>query len=115
MLLVCPTNHGTWYRYVKDQPGAPIAVVFPEGPIASDRDVLLAPIRGAANPNAALLLTGWIASKWSYPLAHGPRERIPSRLRSLALRLNGWVKKIKGATLGNDVRKKKNTSRQVLG
>lgn len=63
MLLVCPTNHGTWYRYVKDQPGVPLSVAFPEGPIASDRDVLLAPIRGAANPNAALLLTGWIASK----------------------------------------------------
>ena len=63
MLMVCPTSHGTWYRYVKDQPGAPVAAVFPEGPVATDRDMLLTPIKGAGNPNAALLLTGWAASK----------------------------------------------------
>jgi iron(III) transport system substrate-binding protein len=63
MLMVCPTGHGTWYRYVKDQPGAPLAAVFPEGPIATDRDMLLTPIKGAAHPSAALLLTGWIGSK----------------------------------------------------
>lgn len=63
MLMVCPTSHGTWYRYVKDQPGAPLAAVFPEGPIATDRDMLITPIKGAPHPNAALLLTGWIGAK----------------------------------------------------
>jgi iron(III) transport system substrate-binding protein len=63
MLLVCPAGHGSFYRYVKDQPGVPLEAVFPEGPIATNRDVLIAPINGAANPNAALLLTGWVASK----------------------------------------------------
>ena len=29
----------------------------------ANRDVPIAPIKGAANPNAALLLTGWVASK----------------------------------------------------
>src|SRR6266498_3672290 len=60
MLLVCPAGHGSFYRYVKDQP---LGAVFPEGPIVANRDVLIAPIKGAANPNAALLLTGWVASK----------------------------------------------------
>jgi ABC-type Fe3+ transport system substrate-binding protein len=63
MLLVCPAGHGSFYRYVKDQPGVPLGAVFPEGPIVANRDVLIAPIKGAANPNAALLLTGWVASK----------------------------------------------------
>ena len=63
MLMVCPTSHGTWYRYVKDQPGAPVAAVFPDGPIVTDRDMILTPIKGAGHPNAALLLTGWIGSK----------------------------------------------------
>jgi iron(III) transport system substrate-binding protein len=63
MLLVCPAGHGSFYRYVKDQPGVPLGAVFPEGPIVANRDVLIAPIRGAAHPNAAVLLTGWVASK----------------------------------------------------
>ena len=63
MLLVCPAGHGSFYRYVKEQPGVPLGAVFPEGPIVANRDVLIAPIKGAANPNAALLLTGWVASK----------------------------------------------------
>jgi iron(III) transport system substrate-binding protein len=62
-LIVCPTSHGTWYRYVKDQPGVPLEAVFPEGPITANQDVILAPIKGAANPNAAILLTGWIGRK----------------------------------------------------
>ena len=63
MLMVCPAGHGSFYRYVKDQPGVPLGAVFPEGPIVVNRDVLIAPIKGSASPNAALLLTGWVGSK----------------------------------------------------
>ena len=75
MLLVCPAGHGSFYRYVKDQPGVPLGAVFPEGPIVVNRDVVVAPIRGAANPNAAILLTGWTASK-GVALMHTGRESV---------------------------------------
>jgi iron(III) transport system substrate-binding protein len=75
MLLVCPAGHGSFYRYVKDQPGVPLGAVFPEGAIVVNRDVVVAPIRGAANPNTAVLLTGWIASK-GVALMHTGRESI---------------------------------------
>jgi iron(III) transport system substrate-binding protein len=63
VLLSCPASHGSWYRAAQGKPGYPVGVVFPEGPIVASREVLLSPIKGAPNPNAALLMTGWVASK----------------------------------------------------
>jgi len=40
-----------------------VGFVFPEGPIVASREILLSPMKGAANPNAAVLMTGWVASK----------------------------------------------------
>ena len=94
MLLVCPAGHGSFYRYVKDQPGVPLGAVFPEGPIVVNRDVVVAPIKGAANPNAALLLTGWIASK-GVTLMHTGRESVfhsGSELGGLAKRMKRDIK-----------------------
>ena len=94
MHIVCPAGHGSWYRYVKDQPGVPLGAVFPEGPIAVNRDVLVAPIRGAASPNAAVLLTGWLGSKGVTYLRTG-RESVfhpGSELGAQAKRMGREVK-----------------------
>lgn len=94
MMLVCPAGHGSFYRYVKDQPGVPLGAVFPEGPIVVNRDVVVAPIKGAANPNAALLFTGWVASK-GVTLMHTGRESVfhsGSELGAQAKRMKRDVK-----------------------
>ena len=59
-----------------------------------NRDVVVAPIKGAANPNAALLLTGWIASK-GVTLMHTGRESVfhsGSELGGLAKRMKRDIK-----------------------
>jgi ABC-type Fe3+ transport system substrate-binding protein len=94
MLMVCPAGHGSYYRYVKDQPGVPLGVVFPEGPVAVNRDVLIAPIRGAASPNAALLLTGWIGSKGVTHLRTG-RESVFHPASELAAQVKRMGREIK--------------------
>jgi iron(III) transport system substrate-binding protein len=94
MLLVCPAGHGSFYRYVKDQPGVPLGAVFPEGPIVANRDVPIAPIKGAGSPNAALLLTGWVASK-GVTLMRTGRESVfhpGSELGGLAKRMMRDIK-----------------------
>ncbi|MBI2986956.1 MAG: extracellular solute-binding protein [Deltaproteobacteria bacterium] len=63
VLLSCPASHGSWYRASQGKPGYPVGFVYPEGPVVAGRELLLSPLKGAANPNAALLMTGWIAGK----------------------------------------------------
>lgn len=63
VLLSCPASHGSWYRAAQGKTGYPVGFVFPEGPIVASMELLLSPMKGSANPNAAALMTGWIASK----------------------------------------------------
>jgi ABC-type Fe3+ transport system substrate-binding protein len=63
VILSCPASHGSWYRASLGKPDYPVGFVFPEGPIVASREILLSPMRGAPNPNAAALMTGWIATK----------------------------------------------------
>jgi iron(III) transport system substrate-binding protein len=74
-LISCVNGHGSWYRAAQGKTGYPVKFVFPEGPIVTGRELLLTPIRGAANPNAAILMTGWIASK-GVKYLHTGRESI---------------------------------------
>jgi iron(III) transport system substrate-binding protein len=98
MLLVCPAGHGSFYRYVKDQPGVPLAAEFPDGPVVANRDVLVAPIKGAAHPNAALLLTGFVASKGVTLMRTGresvfhPDSELGSRVRRMMrdIKVESW-------------------------
>jgi ABC-type Fe3+ transport system substrate-binding protein len=63
ILISCPASRGSWYRQASAKKNFPVGFVFPEGPILAGRDLLLSPMKGAANPHTAILLTGWIASK----------------------------------------------------
>ena len=63
VILSCPASHGSWYRAALGKPDYPVGFVYPEGPIVASREILLTPMKGAPNPNAALLMTGWVASK----------------------------------------------------
>jgi len=63
LLISCPASHGAHYRQASVKPDYPVGWVFPEGPIVSQHSNLLSPMKGAPNFNAAVLLTGWIASK----------------------------------------------------
>jgi ABC-type Fe3+ transport system substrate-binding protein len=73
--ISCVNGHGSWYRAAQGKPGYPVKFVFPEGPVVTGRELLLTPIRGAANPNAAILMTGWLASK-GVKYLHTGRESI---------------------------------------
>ncbi len=74
-LLFCPTSYGTWYRQASRKPNFPVGFVFPEGPILGSRGLLLSPLKGAGSPNAAMLLTGWIATK-GLPILDTGRESV---------------------------------------
>src|SRR5262245_6076339 len=74
-LLFCPTSYGTWYRQASRKPNFPVGFVFPEGPILGSRGLLLSPLKGAGSPNAAILLTGWIATK-GLPILDTGRESV---------------------------------------
>ena len=74
-LLFCPTTYGTWYRQASRQPNFTVGFVFPEGPILGSRGLLLSPLKGAGSPNAAMLLTGWIATK-GLPILDTGRESV---------------------------------------
>jgi ABC-type Fe3+ transport system substrate-binding protein len=63
VLLSCPGSHGSWHRQVLKKRSFPVGFVFPEGPIVTGRDLLITPMKGSPHPNAAVLLTGWIATK----------------------------------------------------
>jgi iron(III) transport system substrate-binding protein len=63
VILSCPASHGSWYRASQGKTNYPVSFVFPEGPIVASREILLSPLKGGANPNAALLMTGWVATK----------------------------------------------------
>ena len=63
VVLSCPASHGSWYRASQGKADFPVGFVFPEGPIVASREVLLSPLKGGSNPNAAVLMTGWVASK----------------------------------------------------
>ncbi len=73
--LSCPASHGSWYRASLGKTNYPVGVVFPEGPVVASRELMLTPIKGAANPNAAVLMAGWIASK-GVKYLHTGRESI---------------------------------------
>lgn len=75
LLISCPASHGAWYRQVKKKPTFPVGFVFPEGPIVAQQGLLLSPMKGSPSPSAAVLLTGWIASK-GVVLLHTGRESI---------------------------------------
>ena len=75
ILIVCPTSHASWYRQASRTPNYPAAWVFPEGPVMASRALLLSPMKGAANSNAAILLAGWIATK-GLPILDTGRESI---------------------------------------
>jgi iron(III) transport system substrate-binding protein len=94
MLMVCPAGHGSFYRYVKDQPGVPLDAVFPDGPVVTNRDVLITPIKGAASPNAAVLLTGWIATK-GVTLMRTGRESIFHPGSELGARVQRMMRDVK--------------------
>jgi ABC-type Fe3+ transport system substrate-binding protein len=63
VILSCPASHGSWYRASQGKTDYPVGFVFPDGPIVASREILLSPLKGAANPHAAILMTGWVASK----------------------------------------------------
>jgi iron(III) transport system substrate-binding protein len=75
ILIVCPTSHASWYRQASRTPNYPAAWTFPEGPVMASRALLLSPMKGAPNSNAAVLLAGWIATK-GLPILDTGRESI---------------------------------------
>jgi ABC-type Fe3+ transport system substrate-binding protein len=73
--LSCPASHGSWYRASLGKTNYPVGVVFPEGPVVASRELMMTPIKGAPNPNAAVLMTGWIA-RTGVKYLHTGRESI---------------------------------------
>ena len=73
--LSCPASHGSWYRASLGKTNYPVGVVFPEGPVVASRELMMTPIKGAANPNASVLMTGWIA-RTGVKYLHTGRESI---------------------------------------
>ena len=67
VLMTAPASHGSWYRaradVMKRTKDWPVEFVIPEGPVGCEAGLQLLPMKKANNPNAALLLTGWLASK----------------------------------------------------
>lgn len=92
--ISCVNGHGSWYRTAQGKPGYPVQFVFPEGPIVTGRELLLTPLRGATNPNAGILMAGWIASKGVKYLRTG-RESILHPETQLGAQVRGMGREIK--------------------
>jgi ABC-type Fe3+ transport system substrate-binding protein len=96
ILMLCPTSYGTWYRQASRNPNFPVGWVFPEGIILGDRSLLLSPMKGAANPNAAILFVGWVASKGLPILDTGreslfhPDTKLGKQLKGRQVKVEDW-------------------------
>jgi hypothetical protein len=70
--------------------------VFPEGTILGDRSLLLSPMKGAANSNAAILFVGWVASKGLPILDTGreslfhPDTKLGKQLKGRPVKVEDW-------------------------
>jgi ABC-type Fe3+ transport system substrate-binding protein len=96
ILMLCPTSYGTWYRQASRNPNFSVGWVFPEGTILGDRSLLLSPMKGAANPNAAILFVGWVASKGLPILDTGreslfhPDTKLGKQLKGRPVKVEDW-------------------------
>lgn len=96
ILMLCPTSYGTWYRQASRNPNFPVGWVFPEGTILGDRSLLLSPMKGAANSNAAILFVGWVATKGLPILDTGreslfhPDTKLGKQLKGRAVKVEDW-------------------------
>jgi ABC-type Fe3+ transport system substrate-binding protein len=96
ILLLCPTSYGTWYRQASRNPNFPVGWVFPEGTILGDRSLLLSPMKGASNPNAAILFVGWVANKGLPILDTGreslfhPDTKLGKQLKGRPVKVEDW-------------------------
>jgi ABC-type Fe3+ transport system substrate-binding protein len=98
VILSCPASHGSWYRAAQGKTNFPVSFVFPEGPIVASREIMLSPVKGAANPNAALLMTGWVAAKGVKYLRTGresifhPESEIGAQIKKMGrpLKVTDW-------------------------
>jgi iron(III) transport system substrate-binding protein len=94
VLIQCPASYASWYRQASRKPTFPVEFVFPEGPILASPSLLLSPLKGSSSPNAAILLTGWLATKGLYVTDTG-RETVldpGTRLGKEFKRMNREVK-----------------------
>jgi iron(III) transport system substrate-binding protein len=66
VLIQCPASYASWYRQASRKPSFPVEFVFPQGPILASPSLLLSPLKGSSNLHAAILLTGWLATKGLY-------------------------------------------------
>jgi iron(III) transport system substrate-binding protein len=107
VVLSCPASHGSWYRASQGKTGYPVSFVFPEGPVAASREILLSPLKGAANPNAALLMTGWVAAKGVKYLRTGresifhPESELGAQIKKMGrpLKVADWDTSIRSEEL----------------
>jgi iron(III) transport system substrate-binding protein len=96
ILMLCPTSYGTYYRQASRNPNFPVGWVFPEGPVLGDRGLILSPIKGAANPNAAMLFVGWTATKGLTNLNTGresifhPETKLGAQLKGRQIKVMDW-------------------------
>src|SRR6266498_3937111 len=98
VILSWPASHGSWYRAAQGKTNFPVSFVFPEGPIVASREIMLSPVKGAPNPNAALLMTGWVAAKGVKYLRTGresifhPESEIGAQIKKMGrpLKVTDW-------------------------
>jgi ABC-type Fe3+ transport system substrate-binding protein len=100
--MTAPASHGSWYRarqtVLKKTPDWPVEFVIPEGPVGCEAGLQLLPMKKASNPNAAMLLAGWLASKGVVHLDTGRESvfhsgtKLSAKLKKLGLKaeVQGW-------------------------
>jgi ABC-type Fe3+ transport system substrate-binding protein len=111
VVLSCPASHGSWYRASLGKPDYPVGFVFPEGPIVASREILLSPMRGAPNLNAALLMAGWVATKGVKYLRTGreslfhPESELGAQIKKMGreLKVSDWDTATKTEELMNKI------------
>jgi len=96
ILMLCPTSYGTWYRQASRNPNFPVGWVFPEGTILGDRGMILSPMKGAGNPNTAILFVGWAATKGLTNLDTGreslfhPETKLGTQMKGRQIKVADW-------------------------
>jgi len=98
VVLSCPASHGSWYRAALGKTNYPVSFVYPEGPIVASREIFLTPVKGAPNPNAAILMTGWVAAKGVKYLRTGreslfhPESELGAQIKKMGrpLKVTDW-------------------------
>jgi ABC-type Fe3+ transport system substrate-binding protein len=96
ILMLCPTSYGTWYRQASRNPNFPVGWVFPEGTILGDRGLILSPMKGAGNPNSAILFVGWAATKGLTNLDTGreslfhPETKLGKQMKGRQIKVADW-------------------------